>query len=141
MIGQQIRAYSEGVLLGKNWHEHSCVKSTIRSLIRRAAYKRAWPNYCQFCEGAGEYHWMENRAPWGECWMTSEYDICDECIGKGVCPRCGQDVPAQEGFEVWGEECPLTPCPHCGWNWGETEGDVLDAQSECYCWAYEWVPA
>lgn len=100
--------------------------------------------------------------------LISHEDPCECLETVGDCPRCGGSIishfeekirlsmkvpaktiatlramgiavdvgPAIEKFNKWMAE--MEPCPYCGWNWGEEEGDVLGFGPECFCYEYGW---
>jgi len=110
--------------------------------LAQTEYQTQWPNYCQGCHGAGLHSWYENQSPIGSgmYWPEGLHEPCSDCAEKGNCPRCGQEISADDdAVNAWLED--QTPCPHCGWDWGQ-EGDVCPdipdiPEYRCW-WELEW---
>lgn len=107
-------------------HSPGCKQQTRQYKIAIRAYARRWPNWCWTCRGLGTTTWTENGAPHGEgYWPMSMTDLCEDCTGQGLCPRC-----KKYNGEDWDKD---TPCARCGWNWGKGRGDVAPQEPECFC--------
>lgn len=90
-----------------------------------------WPAACPRCGGEGELFWTENGAPHGAgFWPMDVSEVC-ECVASGHCARCGGHVPEWEEEDAEGNY-PETPCPHCGWNWGEGDEDACPSVPDEY---------
>jgi hypothetical protein len=114
-------------------HTAHCIQETARSNQAIEAYKRAWPNYCQHCNGEGVITTYEDPSPPGVALGSGFYrfdDPCEQCTEKGLCPRCGSVA----WHIVDPTEIPEIPCTTCGWSWGKNEGDVMPAPYECSCY-------
>lgn len=113
-------------------HTQQCRQNQRRLEADRREYLRKWPNHCTVCKGWGG-DWVEfDPSPPGVSLSPGsmvEFDPCQECAGKGICPRCrsgvGQDLFKQKAS-----------CPHCGFVESETEG--LPDGPECECWEL-WI--
>ena len=108
-------------------HDKECIEGSARADRLRGEYESSWPNYCRTCDSWGVLQYEENLGPDGRYWPYTFTDPCPDCSDKGICPRCGQD----SGLE-WVED-DGTPCPNCGWNWGNDEGDTIEPEWECWC--------
>jgi hypothetical protein len=64
--------------------------------MNRSEYLKRYPNYCKSCEGWGGFKKLD-RPPY--LWH------CNDCIKKGLCPRCGE-----------ASLNPLFKCTLCGWD-------------------------
>jgi len=133
-------------------HEPKCTKRTQEALDRLNAWNEEWPNACTQCDGHGLLT-VHDSVPYGSgnVNMQSE-ELCDCCLERGACPRCGEMILAtDEQFEDFWEN--MLPCPLCGWNWSKalshpgqglvsqsTKSDTRPEVPECYCWeAQEWT--
>ena len=65
----------------------------------RTEYEKIYPNYCKKCEGWGMF---KRLSPDIYFWD------CEECITKGVCPRCGE-----KALDT------MDSCTKCGWHRNE----------------------
>lgn len=98
-----------------------------------AAWTDHWPDYCKRCGGWGGFASTSDHG------TIVEFDTCPDCIDKGLCPRCGQeliigpDVRAHPGLESI-----TTLCPACRWRDDDTLG--CPEPPECYCWAMDEPP-
>jgi len=100
------------------FHTPFCVKQSALTSFAQYAWKQLFPNYCPWCSSHG----------------TLIYDdqLCLNCITKGSCPRCGEQI-------IWSDELlsqfveKELACPVCNWQWGKNENDYLP-EHECYCW-------
>ena len=133
------------------WQElPDCAKDRIENWNAYRSWVERWPKHCDVCLGAGEHHWTENAAPLGsgENWQMPMSDVCDNCVGAWdmVCARCGEEIhaaildrdrvdeTAADGdiIEQWHEL--KSPCPLCGWAWGENNDDSAPLLMEqCAC--------
>lgn len=68
-------------------------------------WEKKYPNHCKTCNGAGGVSYS------GNYWNPPDFAECDNCIGQGKCPLCGEDFP--EDFEFGNN---LLPCGHDYWN-------------------------
>ena len=77
-------------------------------------YEAKWPKYCKKCKGWGVFTWRENASPHGsgEYWPMDMSDPCEDCVGKGICARCGE-----LGMPVVDDELLEGPCTACGWKY------------------------
>lgn len=116
-------------------HTRKCREDFLLSLGRYEDWKWRWPDYCVFCDAAGMKTWSENQAPHGSGmrWMEPFEELCEECILKGKCPRCGY-----QHEEDWNDD-EYDACEFCGWNWDKDADDILPfCENECMCWREEW---
>ena len=93
-----------------------------------------WPKRCEVCHGAGGKDYpgsFDYKAGVGE---PPSWEMCEECLGQGVCPRCGL-FPAFPEYE----EDEHTPCAGCGWSLGDS--DQEPEPYECQCWYAEEMAA
>jgi hypothetical protein len=109
-------------------HTEECGERTAIAEQLIAEYKASWPKYCQHCGGLGVVTYQENQAPIGSgmVWNEETAEVCDECIGKGMCPRCGEYIS-----EPWCVN-QMERCPKCGFLPSEDGG--IPSQYECNCW-------
>ena len=115
-------------------HTASCQKQ--KQLAEE--YEKQWPNYCKKCHGTGEVSWQENQSPLGSgCyWPETFTDFCEDCIGKGICPRCGKKslelVVIFDLDDLWKDDSwrDTVKCPNCNWAFNSADAPVW----ECYCW-------
>jgi hypothetical protein len=87
-------------------------------------YEERWSDHCDTCHGAGGWMVAYDPSPAGVALSPGfmwEFEPCQDC--EGLCPRCAQPMDHNED----------TPCPHCGWNWGKSEGDAMPESPECWC--------
>jgi len=117
-------------------HTELCKQQHTRSSIERARYVARWPEYCIYCEGEGKMCYTYDPSPPGVSLSPGymeDCDPCSECLGQGICPRCGKEVWDYEDwdYEDYSNDDPLT-CPLCGWR--ESNPDCLPAEAECLCW-------
>lgn len=89
-----------------------CDETIEKAEKARREWAEKWPNHCKTCEGHGEFHFTENGAPHGAgYWPMDMSEPCDDCTGKGICPRCGAvDAIDEEGYG---------PCEKCGWKYDD----------------------
>lgn len=80
------------------------------------AWEKAWPHHCKSCYGKGGESWTEMHG-FKHGAGEQMYDICEDCVGKGNCPRCGATSWPLDNEEE-------TPCSTCNWNWCRSEGDA-----------------
>lgn len=107
-------------------HTDKCIAGdAVYIAAKGTAYRALWPHYCCKCGGRGGFSFYEDVVGDGGPRMPT-YDPCPECSEKGVCPRCGKEVP-----EDWYEA--EQPCPHCKWNWGKNPDDEYPEYDECEC--------
>src|SRR5579872_2183577 len=98
-------------------HTQACLKAQTERKQLRTAWASAWPNYCQHCEGEGQfvsyYDPSYGIGSLGTGYYT-DVELCEQCANKGICARCGKQAWTQEEVE---DAIPETPCPFCDWNW------------------------
>ena len=117
-------------------HEHNaqCQRQHTFFQVERARYAGRWPRYCRTCNGEGFTWYTYDPSPAGVSLAPGSMEDCDpcpDCVEKGICPRCGEQVWTEE---AWDDTEPVV-CPLCGWD--ETKPDSLPPEGECYCWV-EW---
>lgn len=114
-------------------HKLSCLKrlrkeadTYARWMREYQAFRRAWPHACETCGASGMVHDA------GDFYQPPMDEPCDDCIGKGKCPRCGAII--------FGEDDEGTDCPICGWTMGHAERHIVasetmpsDCPVEFYC--------
>ena len=156
---------TNSILLGKrpayevtSYHTHDCLKAKDDYAQRAEHYRKSWPDYCVYCNGAGGF-------PASSEYGYPEFDPCLVCtypddLEDAKCPRCGKkwlDILTPEFkyevdhgdplehistvadyVEVWLEA--EEPCPSCGWNFGFGEGDALPQEPTCGCFRIEGRP-
>lgn len=99
-------------------------------LQARANWASRWPNHCRKCEGRGGIETQYDPSPPGISlsagWMY-ELELCEtcQCVDPARCPRCGVDILDWQHFQE--DE---TPCPYCGWDWGNGPDDVMPEINE-----------
>ncbi len=111
-------------------HTEGCKQTHEEHLARRGAYISLWSNYCRTCCGAGNTCWTEDPSPAGISLSSGSLVFCDpcpDCLERGICPRCGQQVWDSNDFT--GDP---VACPECGWR--EESPDCLPPEPECRCW-------
>lgn len=124
-------------------HTRACAEQTAEEFFTamelhaaQRAYDAAYPSSCRACNGEGAFYFpgvYMYRDGSGEPPST---DICEDCVGKGRCPRCG----AQHDEDWEGDVCAT-----CGWRWDApnmarpTEwGDVYAGTEDvCSCGALQ----
>lgn len=118
-------------------HSEACQVATAERERERAAFLSRWPNACRTCGGWGVITHTENQSPIGSgyYWPETLADPCDDCTGKGKCPRCGKIIFPDDDrnatkFNAWFESYDPAPC--CGWSWGKGDDDTLPESRECY---------
>ncbi len=118
-------------------HTPDCQLRQTQSNQEREAWATRWPAHCPGCEGRGEFSSSYDPSPAGVSLgsgFLQDAEPCVICTEQGLCPRCRK--------QVWDpEDIPETPCPHCGWNWGKQEGDVMPPKHECSCYEAEMYAA
>ena len=110
-----------------------CKAQQARWKIVTAEYETAWPSYCRKCDGQGGHGYYYDPSPAGVSLSSGQmfdYDPCPECVEKGICPRCGNQVWTEDDF---GSD--LVTCSACGWK--EEDPDAAPEQPECWCWEIE----
>lgn len=116
-------------------HTPECVARRSEWERKKAEWEAKYPNYCPTCKGTGVVTWQENQAPFGSGMrmMETMFDICEECVGQEICPRCGETlvcyyVSHDDPYETYWK------CKNCGWNQEDAyEGKVECAPDEYYC--------
>ena len=111
-------------------HTESCQQAHAQAEATRAAYAAKWPNHCPTCEGHGGHWYSFDPSPSGislAAGTMEDFDACPDCLEKGVCPRCGQEVWTADDWDG----NPVT-CPLCGWD--EASPDGMPPEAECWCW-------
>lgn len=95
-------------------HKDTCLFEQLNTQRASNYWIRRWPNHCRECYGLGGF-----VSP-GGLEEADGFDLCDGCIDKepSSCPRC-----AKSWTEDINERC--KPCPHCGWEWGMDDSDIL----------------
>lgn len=117
-------------------HDPRCLEKQAA----RQAWVEAHPQFCPTCDAHGELTSVENGAPHGAgFWAMESSEPCEQCLGHGNCPRCGETLFPQDNADgdqdnAWYENQAL--CPHCGWNWGKGKDDFAPS-AECDCWIQE----
>ncbi len=99
-------------------HYVSCRLAMVALRLSRVWYRVRWPAYCRVCNGTG------GEAYGGGFDEPPGFEQCD-ALPWEFCHRCGHD-----GLTVDGEG----PCTHCGWNFGEDDGDALPMLELGLCW-------
>ena len=115
-------------------HTAQCQRQHTFFQVERARYAGRWPRYCRTCNGEGFIWYTYDPSPAGVSLAPGSMEDCDpcpDCVEKGICPRCGEQVWTEE---AWDDTEPVV-CPLCGWD--ETKPDSLPPEGECYCWV-EW---
>ena len=114
-------------------HTKQCSQRQEAHKASLTEYLEAWPDYCRTCNGAGQFE-THDSVDYGSTTVDLPgQEPCEECSGKGVCPRCGKEIPEDHEFWMVGD-----PCPHCEFAWGREAGDLLP-EYECDCWPTEEV--
>ena len=113
-------------------HEHTaqCQRQHVLLQVERAQYAARWPNHCRKCHGEGFTWYTYDPSPAGVALSPGyleDYDPCPDCVEKGICPRCGEQVWTAES---WDSGDPVI-CPRCGWE--EAKPDSMPPEAECYC--------
>ena len=108
-------------------HHPECQKVIDDTEKIRKAWEKKWPDHCKKCHGYGGFYDYYDPSPAGICLASGrmvDFEPCQECYEKGLCPRCGKDnnIGDAEEFGV---------CKFCGWD--EKEPDGLMDQAECFC--------
>lgn len=110
----------------------------------RILWQARWSEYCTHCEGEGGSVSYYDPSPAGVSLSPGymvDWDPCPHCTEKGICPRCGADLPlvTYEDFDgtlvVDDETDPNKPCLRCGWN--PDKPDICPPLMECECWYEE----
>jgi len=105
-------------------HLESCVRTAIRVRQEREEYEETYPMYCESCEGWGGIVEVDDPAftlPSDIGDDSVDIDPCEDCIGKGLCPRCLNQYDPDEDEE----------CSFCGFVLGTTEG--MPYPHFCHC--------
>ena len=105
-------------------HTKECDTYIARTKEEIEKYVKKWPNYCSSCHGAGGFY-----SP-GSYWQPPDFDICDNCVGKGKCPRCGAESFVSEDSDI-------QICSSCQFDLNKDQG--MPENGECTCWVDEDV--
>lgn len=97
-------------------HTKECDKYVNEARKEVEAYISMWPNYCNNCSGSGGFYYP------GSYWQPPDFEPCDECVGKGKCPRCGAESFTDDSFNV---------CSSC--QFSLTDGIGMPSRGECIC--------
>lgn len=111
-------------------------------ILWQARWQARWPNSCSHCEGNGGFYSSYDPSPSGVSLSPGsimDWDPCPDCTEKGICPRCGNDLPliAYKDDETgeWAVDPDETdankPCLRCGWN--PNAPDFCPPEMECWC--------
>lgn len=113
-------------------HSQACIEYTERLTKANAEYESKHPNYCRSCSATGMVTWYES-VPYGMGSTSMPMgDICETCLGKNKCPRCGEVVWTDDDVN----EADKLVCPKCGWN-DEEPGCPPLPDGYCSCEAEE----
>lgn len=103
-------------------------------------YEDKWPNYCKHCDGWGGFWSQYDPSPPGislGAGYIMDFDTCEHCTDKGICPRCGKKDTTNALMDMTYEDLEYK-CPHCGWkadtddedSWGLPESPVCCCEME-----------
>lgn len=111
-------------------HRKDCAENRTKWLIDRAYFTVLHPNHCRVCNGNGGENVRYDPSAAGVGLSTGfmeEFEYCPECVGNGLCPRCGGILFYVENKDV---------CQMCGYT---TDDKIFNppAQFECYCYEDE----
>jgi hypothetical protein len=116
-------------------HTAECYKIQQKYELRREQWIRRWPKYCRKCEASGIAYHGHVSVPYGSgSILMADYDDCPECMGLGLCPRCGGDIYEHLGgveYDAW-LKVTNAVCPLCGWENGAKESDYPPYLYDCY---------
>lgn len=107
-----------------NGHSKQCHEDNEAYLRQVEAFKKEHPNYCTTCGGWGGHTSPGCSVPYGSTSVSlpDEFDVCPDCVEKGICPICGKEAFDEDGTE----------CSECGWDWdGKING--LPEPPGCGC--------
>lgn len=109
-------------------HTSACDESFKNYEKELQQFNEQYPNYCRICFATGITHWTENQAPFGsgESWLMDMEDICETCLGKSKCPRCGEETMQADDADVIPNKC-----SKCGWTQEVAGWPIVP---ECDCW-------
>lgn len=69
-------------------HAPHCEENYLAALDLQKRYTGSFPFYCRRCNGSGRSVNVDRRD------LVSHRELCPDCLGIGVCPRC-----AGQGFD------------------------------------------
>jgi hypothetical protein len=119
-------------------HTPECVQGQAQREAAAKAYRDAYPNHCPTCRGWGYFTSRGDMVPYGSTWvpLPDMREPCGECLGRGRCPRCGEESMVLEDEGDPGTE-DGGPCYTCGWDQDKGEPEPW----ECSCdWEDVEVP-
>lgn len=76
-------------------------------------YNQKYPYHCKKCDGWGGFYSTYNPSLSGVSLgygYFTDFNPCQDCYDKGICPRCGEKVFSNEDLEN-GDVI----CSKCGW--------------------------
>ena len=118
-------------------HHKTCIDAHENWEDQVSQYKHDYPNYCKSCNGWGGNYSRYDPSPSGISLGSGymlDYEPCEDCVEKGICPRCGK-VSDNIITALSDGDCGV--CEHCGWSMEETHVDGIPDEPECYCDYYE----
>lgn len=118
-------------LMGKG-HTGECWASMNAEWDKMDQWVREHPNYCRNCQGMGGFAGSYDPSPAGVSLSPGsmqEFDYCQECTEKGICPECGKQMFDPDTSD-WSE---MLVCPHCNWKEETAAGMPQGHQEYCPC--------
>ena len=81
------------------------MKHSVECIKLFKEWEEKYPNYCRNCNGAGGFYFSGTR------WIPPDFAECDECIGQGKCPLCGEKIGEGIPLDCFLDET-ILPCGH-----------------------------
>lgn len=104
-------------------HSTECQEARAKEQAAIRAWTAKWPNYCRGCHANGGA--VSHNYPH----TPDDYDICEDCVGKGICGRCGE--PGLTSEERGDTSTGDGPCKACGWNYHDSRPEPLCDPCPC----------
>lgn len=92
-------------------HTTTCQAKRATQQQKVDEYHNQWPHACIACNATGVFESFQNH-PYGSTLATEYFEEwCGSCLDNGICPRCGEEIPAFEDIERLED----IVCSHCQW--------------------------
>jgi len=113
-----------------------CKQRRAEWIKASAEYLGKWTKVCRECRGKGGHVYYDDPGV-SDCSLPGGAmpfsELCEKCLEKGICPRCGKLAWFDDEYEQG-----KIVCPHCGWTEGNSEHSMPE-QPECVCYE-EYLP-
>ena len=108
-------------------HSQSCFERLAAYQDEIKTFESKYPKYCRECGGNGGYWYSYDPSASGislASGFMTDFESCEFCVGSGVCPQCGSNLPEDEPWI----------CPGCDWNLDQPRPGLTDPSLlECDC--------